>query len=315
MEPGLQSVTEPAGARRWSRRACLSALCALPAPAAPGEGALSLAISQNLVPDANISDARASMQIWLNWANRENTMSIKMVPGVFVPSAQLLQMIRQGQVDAFALDVMEYRQVAEFVEQKYMIASDSGQSGAEELVLVVRQESDTRSLADLRGKRLIRLQAPTTRLAEEWLYLTQGKAGLPADSSFWASAGVDTKISRTVLPVFFRQADAALVTRGGFQTMCELNPQVGQKLRILINSPRLLTGGYFFHRTCPHNMRDKMLAAFSSLHTVSYGQQVLTLFQTPKLGVREVSGLHPALEILREYERLQRGSARKAAAP
>jgi len=306
-------VAEGSAARGWTRRACLGALAGLPLAGSMADGTMNLAISQNLAPDANISDARASMQIWMNWACRENNMSVRLVPGVFIQSAQLLQMIRQAQVDAFALDVMEYRQVVEFVEQKYMISADFGPAGGEEYVLLIRQDADIKSLADLRGKRMLRLQAPTTRLAEEWLLLTQSRAGLPPDLSFWGSAGFDTKISRVILPVFFRQADAAVATRAGYQTMCELNPQVGQKLRVLANSPKLLTGGYFFHKNCSPQMRDKMLAAFSSLHKVNYGQQVLTLFQSPKLGVKDISVLQPALELLREFERARHGAPRKGA--
>ena len=51
------------------------------------------------------------------------------------------------------------------------------------------------------------------------------------------------KLTKVVLPVFFRQNDACVVTRRGFKTMSELNPQVGQQLRVLASSPNWCQAG------------------------------------------------------------------------
>ena len=48
------------------------------------------------------------------------------------------------------------------------------------------------------------------------------------------------KPSQAILPVFFKQAEAALVTRATFDTAVELNPQLGAALRTLSRSPQLI---------------------------------------------------------------------------
>jgi hypothetical protein len=268
------------------------------------ERPLVLAISMNLAPDANLNDARASMQVWLDWAGRSHNMSVRTAPGVFIPSAELLEMIRLGRADAFALDVTEYRQVADLVDPRWMIVSDLDPQGGSEYALVVPR-GGARSIAELRGKRIVRWRAPVTRLSDEWLAVEQARHGGPPDMRFWGSSSVEAKLSRVVLPVFFQQQDACLVTRRGFATMCEMNPQVGEKLRAILYSRRMRTGGYFFRKGCPPLGRERMLAAFSGLSQATYGRQVLMLFQSPNLVVRDVSCLNEAMDLVREYEKLK----------
>ncbi len=279
--------------------------------AAGGRGAeppLVLAISMNLAPDANLNDARAAMQVWLDWAGRSHNMMVRMAPGVFVPSAELLEMIRLQRVDAFALDVVEYRQVAEHVDPRWMIVSDLDPQGGAEYALVVPR-GGARTIADLRGKRIVRWRAPATRLSDEWLAVEQARYGGPPDMRFWSSSTAEAKLSRVVLPVFFHQQDACLVTRRGFSTMCEMNPQVGEKLHAILFSRRLRAGGYFFRKGCSAWGRERMLAAFTGLSQATYGRQVLTLFQSPNLVVRDVSCLNEAMDLVREFEKLKPNAA------
>ena len=61
-----------------------------------------------------------------------------------------------------------------------------------------------------------------------WLstILEEGHCG--SSDQFFGSVTTDTKVSRVVLPVFLGQADACLTSKAGFDTMCELNPQVAK---------------------------------------------------------------------------------------
>ena len=47
--------------------------------------------------------------------------------------------------------------------------------------------------------------------------------------------------------LFFRTVDACLVTESGFQTIVEMNPQVGRRLRVLASSPRIVPFVTCFH--------------------------------------------------------------------
>jgi phosphonate transport system substrate-binding protein len=262
----------------------------------------------NLVPDANLADARAAMALWMGWAARAASIHVDAAPGVFIPSRELLELIRRNRVDAFALDVLEYRQVADCIDPRWMVTSSSRTSDGAQFVLVTRRDAGFRSLADLRGKRLLRWQAPATRLSEEWLAVEQARAGGPPDARFWGQTAVENKLPRVVLPVFFRQHEACLVARDGFAAMCEMNPQVELQMQVIARSEPMVAGGYFFHKHCPPSAREGVISAFSRLDQLSFGKQLLVLFQTPALVVRDLGCLRPALELAREYDRVRAAS-------
>ena len=48
------------------------------------------------------------------------------------------------------------------------------------------------------------------------------------------------KASQVLLPVFFGQADACVVTASAFAVMAELNPQIHSRLQVLKRSPELV---------------------------------------------------------------------------
>jgi len=91
------------------------------------------------------------------------------------------------------------------------------------------------------------------------------------------------KLSGAVLPVFFGQANACLVTQSGFSTMSELNPQIGQKLQTVARSRPLIPALLCFRKDFNSPQKEHILEAFSELNTSSSGQQILTIFQAEAL--------------------------------
>lgn len=202
-----------------------------------------LAISESVVGDVNLNDARAAMQIWI----KRMTQDLNLVLDVklFVTTQQIVEGTRKGQLDAVAVNIIEYRQIAEMLDSS-RIVNAAGSAGLEQYVILVKQNSGIRQLSDLKGRRLCTLKTPKMCVAPAWLFtvLEDGHYG-PAEQ-FFSSVATDTKFSRVVLPVFFGQADACLTSKRGFDTMCELNPQVARDLKVLIGSPAMVVDFYIF---------------------------------------------------------------------
>ena len=113
------------------------------------------------------------------------------------------------------------------------------------------------------------------------------------------------KLSKVVLNVFFRQTDACLVTRRGFATMAELNPQVGRQLTILAASPAVVPALFGFRRGFSTQLKSKIIREFGAVHMSPAGQQALTIFQVGQVAERPVTALDSALALLEEYARLR----------
>jgi phosphonate transport system substrate-binding protein len=262
-----------------------------------------LAISESLVTDVNINDARAAMLIWLQRMMTDLNVVIEINPKVFDTTQEIVRRARSGQLDAVALNVVEYRQAAEFLDSSQVIA-EAGVSGLEQYILLAKRNGAIQHLGDLRGRRLMILKTPKMCVAGPWLatILDQGRFG--SSEQFFSAVTADSKVSRVVLPVFFGQTEACLTSKSGFETMSELNPQVGKDLNVIASSPGMVVTFYTFHKNYHGLNREKFAQVYTKVGTSDVaGRQLATLFQFENLAVRDASCLAPALAVLDMAER------------
>jgi phosphonate transport system substrate-binding protein len=115
-----------------------------------------------------------------------------------------------------------------------------------------------------------------------------------------------------VLPVFFGQVDACVVTKRGFDTMVELNPQVGEKLRVLAISPPLIPSVAFFHPDYDPEMRRKIEEEIQVLDLSPAGRQVMNHFQCDAIRVEPASCLDGTRELLERRAKSMAGTPAQA---
>lgn len=268
----------------------------------PGATQLRLAVSENVLCGVSINDARAAMEIWSEELLKKIDVKMAFAPGQdwVMPSDQLLAAIRGGKAEIFCLTVEEYRQVTAYVDTTRIMVDDHG---GDELLLVVRDESGIVNLAGLRGRSLIVLENPSTSIAEPWLSVSLWREGLESPKQFFGRITRSTKLSQAILPVFFKQADACLVTRRGLDTMIELNPQLSRQLKVLLTSPRMVTAFFACRKDYPARFKTPILDGLLDLRSSTTAKQVLVLFQSPGFTSRGADCLHPANALLDAYER------------
>jgi phosphonate transport system substrate-binding protein len=259
-----------------------------------------LAISEKVVYGVNLSDARAAMAVWATELLKNIDLKLAPEQDWVMPSDQLLAAIRGGTVDIFCLTVQEYRQVAPYIDTSRIITDDYG---GEELLLVVREGSGIVNLAGLRGRSLILLEGPSAGLAEPWLTVSLWREGLESPQQLLGHLTRNTKLSQVVLPLFFGQADACVVTRRGLDTMIELNPQLARKLKVLLASPKMQSAFFASRKDCPARLTRPIFDRLPELRSSPTARQVLTLFQSPGFTARDADCLRPANSLLDAYER------------
>lgn len=297
----------PAERNRMSRR-CMLPLLAGARGLLQAAPALRLGLSETLVSDVNMNDARAALLVWIKRICQEMELPVEYKPDVFDTSADLLKRIRAMQVDAVAINIIEYRQVAEFLDSSEVLIQDDG--GKRQYVLLVKADGNAKKLSDLRGRKLILQRTPTMCIAQDWLNVLLATEHLEGRESFFASTVSEIKPAKVLLPVFFGQADACLTSRRAFEGMCELNPQVGRQLRGLATSPEFAPTCYIFRKNYKDASRQRWVKALSGLQTSVKGRQLLTLFQADGLVVKGAECLTTALQLLEQSERAKRVAGR-----
>jgi phosphonate transport system substrate-binding protein len=268
--------------------------------AADGDAPVRLAISESVLGDVNLNDARAAMLIWIKRVTQDLNLVIDLK--LLDTTQGILDRTRKGQLDAIALNVVEYRQIADLLDSSQIVTA-AGAAGLEQYILLAKQNGGIQRLGDLKGRRLCMLKSPKMCVASAWLATLLDEGHYGQSEQFFGSVIPDAKFSRVVLPVFFGRAEACLTTKRGFDTMCELNPQVARDLIVLATSPVMVVNFYIFRKNYQSGLREKVFRALSSLRASPAGQQLATLFQFNELTVRDASCLVSALSVLDTAER------------
>ncbi|MGJ5819683.1 PhnD/SsuA/transferrin family substrate-binding protein [Paludibaculum fermentans] len=265
---------------------------------------LRLAVSESLVMDVNTNDASAAMSIWVKRIAQEMNIAVDYNTKAFDTSQEILNRARKGLFDAVALNVLEYRQVAETLDSSQVVAEGSA-AGPEQYLILVKNSGSIHKPADLKGSRLMMLKNPRMCVAPAWLTTVLDGAYSGPGDKYFASVLTDSKVGRVVLPVFFGQADACITTKRGFDSMCELNPQVAKELKAIATSPGMIVNAYFFRKNYQTVYRERFVKALSGLRSTAAGRQLAMLFQFDELTLRDASCFSSALSVLEAADRIR----------
>ena len=272
-----------------------------------------LAFSSSMFTEINENDARASIKVWAQTVAQERGIAAEADARIIKGTAAIIHALQSGEIDAVGLPTDEFFTVSRVVAFSHLFAAVLGAKMTEEYVVLVHRDNPAEHLAQLHGQRLLALANPRTSLAEPWLDTLLLRSGQPAVQTFFGSVQHAVKIPRVVLPVFFRHSDACLVNRRGFDTMCELNPQVGRQLRVIARSEPVVATVFCIRAGFESPSHGRILASLRDLHTTPAGQQVLAIFQSERLQEPPPEFLDSSFALLTEHARIM--TAAKTAPP
>ncbi len=273
-------------------------------PVIATDGVFRLAFSEKMFTQVQVEDARVAMKVWMMTIFRERGIPTDPDPKIYDSLEEMLRGSPGKPAEGFGVTAEEcWRLRREIKIDRLVVGAINGRI-SEEYVVLTHRDSAIGSLADLRERSLIVLENPRMSLAVTWLDTFLLRKGMNKTDKFFKSTTFVNKLSQAVLPVFFRNSDACLVTRRGFQTMSELNPQVGKQLRILEASQELVPIVFAFRADYASPFREQMLVEMKRLPETPTGQQILTLLQTERVEEQPISCLTDTFELLDTHQRL-----------
>ncbi len=263
-----------------------------------------LGFSSSTFGEVNENDALAAVKIWSKVLAADERLPLDPQSRVFSTTSEIATALRAKDLDAINLATDEYLILREQLASDHCILGIQSQGVTDEYVLLVRSDGPIAGLRDLRGRSLALLEGPRMRLAKIWLETCFLEAKLGRTDGFCGRVTAFNKLTRVVLPVFFRQTDACVVTRRGFETMVELNPQVGRELRVLIVSPPVVPSLLAFRADYTSPVLERVLALLKGWHTTVAGRQILTIFQYDRVEDYPLSVMADTLKLLENHARL-----------
>ncbi len=261
--------------------------------------------------NVNRHDAEAAFKVFVATLARKRGYAAQSTVHVFEDARDFEPAIRAGKlqlaiVDSWRFLAMDIRTVV----APAFVTSHHGETGKRYLVLSRRDAPLTR-LADLRGRELVEVDITNASLGHYWLetLLAVDRLGTPA--SFFSRVETVNKASAAVLPVFFGRKPACVVDETSFDVMKELNPQIGNTLRIVRTSDPLVDGILCLRHDgwASDQQRLDVLRALAELHAEPDGQQLLTLFKTGQLIAYEDAQLDTVRRLRTAYDRVKEGHA------
>lgn len=252
----------------------------------------------------NRNDANAAITAWARTITRHRGIHVDVRTRIFDTPEELFRAIRGNEVDAVSMLSDQFVALDSDLQADAIFVSTRNRDYTEQYVLLTRQDGALRSVTDLPGHTLTLQSSARTSLATYWLDT------LLATHSLGPAEGVVKELTRTVnaskavLQVYFRQADACVVTTNVFSLACELNPQLAKELRVLAISPPVVPSLFFFQPRYTSPVRASLEPAIVALEQTPAGQQVLTVFQGDGMLRLPSSCLEETRKLLLAYHRV-----------
>ena len=248
-----------------------------PATRPPRE--LRIASIGSLAPGISSEDVRLALEIIMQKTMLRKNDPFRIRLGLLPDFDSADALIADNRYDFLTLTGFDFLALSRSMALTPLIILSKHDRPTETLLLVTQQN---RSLQDLlnREKRVVVIdQNRTGEMSKRWLDTILLQAGYPASDQFFTTIKRANKTSQVLLPIFFGQADACVVTASAFSLMAELNPQIETRLTVLERSPELVTMLLCATDQAKPEVREIILSEVKSVEGDPSLQQALTIVQ------------------------------------
>ncbi|NVN89655.1 MAG: PhnD/SsuA/transferrin family substrate-binding protein [Desulfuromonadales bacterium] len=254
-------------------------------------------------------DVTGLMEVWARMSERKAKGGLKSFSIVYKTIAEAEKDLANRRVDVLVMIPEDFIRLRAKFHLEPILSADYGNHFYNELLLLVREDSGIKRVEQLRGKSLLLDVGQQGSIPMKWLdSLLSARLSSTARAVFGTMKEC-TKSSQAIMPVFFRQADACLVSRSHYETMVELNPQLGRQLRILESSPGFVTGILATRKDLKKSTQDAIINNLQEMYTDPKGKQIMTVFRIKRLVPFKADHLASVEKIIREHRGKPDGAA------
>jgi ABC-type phosphate/phosphonate transport system substrate-binding protein len=267
---------------------------------------LSIGYSKNVFFDVDLNDALVATKLWAEHIVRRTHPGAQVIAAIYPDHAALQRALEQQAVDIVALLTMEYLELKDLVPLEPVMVTEVREGVYERFLLLVRADRKEQNIPSLQKGKII-IEGVRGELPLLWLDTVLLAQGSPGARRFFSTLTVSNKAADTVLPVFFNQADCCVVSCSAFETVTELNPQIGRELNAVVTSPGLVVGIICYRKDFPEQHKAELKKTMAEMHIDPRGSQLVTLFRVKRLTPFSPGFLNSVEALQSEHDALRSG--------
>ncbi|HMK55940.1 MAG TPA: PhnD/SsuA/transferrin family substrate-binding protein [Dissulfurispiraceae bacterium] len=262
---------------------------------------LRVGYSAKFLNDVSLADAQVAIELWTKEMAKSSILKVQPKAFIFDNLQTMVTALQNNEIDMVTLTAMDFIKIRDKVAiEPALVASRRGAAGGDELALIVRRDQGITDVKQLKGKKVM-VHAYMLDSAYIWLSNVVHHKKQPLKDKFFGSVQEVKKASQAVLPVFFKQADAVVVSKNAFETMSELNPQLAREMMIIHSSEKLMYGMICMNTHLSPTIKKDIMNSAVSMHRSPAGRQILTLFQIDNITAYKPSMLFATMALLNRY--------------
>ena len=262
-------------------------------------------IIQNAMINTDPRDAKAVLEVHSREISRLIGLALDVKVILFTEMDSMTAALRKGELELAAIPSVDYLRIRKTVPLIPSFVGINSNGPGNTFVLITRKDSGLRSFSDLKGKSIMIPSMAKYESCHIWLevlLMRNEKSGL---DTFFNTVKEVPKLNNAIMGVFFKQADAAIVTRTGLSTSSEMNPQLAAQLFVLAESPRLSDAVVCLMPGTSEKLRTKIYNAMLLLNETKSGKQIYTIFQNNGIAPFKEEYLDGLENLISEHKRLK----------
>ncbi|MDY7036941.1 MAG: PhnD/SsuA/transferrin family substrate-binding protein [Thermodesulfobacteriota bacterium] len=261
-----------------------------------------IGFSARSLKSVDIRDARAAIDLYVKELGREKGVTAEGY--IYEDINVIMDKIKSREIDMATISTIDYYNLRGKLDEELAYAGIRGEKMGHRYLILLRKKGHCDKIVDLKGMKFAITEDEMARIYLDTLIFK--------DTGTWTNAFFSSIIkkknfSQAVLSVFFKKADACVAADTVFETMKELNPQVGRQIKTLVSSPHIIDTVALFKKDVDDDYKKRISRTAINLHNTTRGRQILLLFKLSRIIEIKESDLKSSKTLIDEYNKLKWG--------
>lgn len=249
---------------------------------AENEKIFTLGILKNSFINVSQNDATVAINVWANKLRKKLNIAAKFKLMVFDNTKDMINYNTKNNLGMVLLNSINFLRLHDKMSLYPIFISSNSKSIYTKLLLITKK-TNAENISGFKGKKLGFYLRESNPIPKLWMDVVLAKNKLCSEEKFFSRLKEYNSDPQVLFSVFFGQTDIGIVSEAAYETMNELNPQIGKQLKILLTSPGFVFDVASFTQTSRNNSYSRKIKKNAVLLNSSpEGKELMTLMKTER---------------------------------